>query len=174
MFKILFLLFIVMPIVEITVLMNVGNVIGVLPTIALVLLTAWVGAAMVRQQGLATLQSVQLKVAAGQVPSDEIIAAMLLLIAGVMLLTPGFITDGLGLLLLWPVSRGALVRFVQKHMVSAKTNKSSFIYTSFHQANDLQQNPFSASVEHQTFSDKHHASEVKKDNTIDGEFERKE
>lgn len=174
MFKILFLLFIVMPIVEITVLMSVGTMIGVLPTIALVILTAWIGAAMVRQQGLATYQSVQLKVAAGQVPSDEIIAAMLLLVAGVMLLTPGFITDGIGLLLLWPVSRGAIVRALQKHMVSAQMNQSSFIYSSFRQTNDPQQSPFSGSVENKEFLEKHQANDAQRDNSIDGEFERKD
>lgn len=174
MFKVLFLLFIVMPIVEITVLMNVGTVIGVLPTIALVLFTAWVGAAMVRQQGMATYQSVQQKLAAGQVPSDEIIAALLLLVAGVMLLTPGFITDGMGLLLLWPVSRRALVNAVQKHMVSAQSNRSSFIYTNFQQHQDNQQDPFSNSVENHEFLNSHQKNHQKPNDSIDGEFERKD
>ncbi|WP_371186942.1 FxsA family protein [Thalassotalea maritima] len=131
MFKVLFLLFVIMPIIEIMVLMNVGALIGVLPTIILVIITAWLGAGMVRQQGLATYQSVQHKLAAGQMPSDEIIAALLLLVAGVLLLTPGFITDGFGLALLWPVSRQAIVKIIQKQLLKSQQNGTTFFYSSY-------------------------------------------
>lgn len=162
MFKVLFLLFIAMPIVEIMVLMKVGSIFGALPTIALVILTAWAGAAMVRQQGLATFQSVQGKLSQGEIPSDEIIAALLLLVAGVMLLTPGFITDSFGLLLLWPVSRAKIVRMVQKHFVVAQSRRGQvfegqFTSHSFHQETSFEE----PKVEHTN-------------KTIDGEFERKD
>ena len=173
MFKVLFLLFIVMPIVEIMVLMNVGSSIGALPTIGIVILTAWIGAAMVRQQGMATYQSVQNKLAQGQVPSDEIIAAMLLLVAGVLLLTPGFITDGFGLLLLWPVSRAVMVKAVQAQMAKSKANPnqgSTFFYSNFQQSNK-QQSPFTDIDEN---SATHHINDNKSKQTIDGEFERKD
>ncbi|WOH36994.1 FxsA family protein [Thalassotalea fonticola] len=173
MFKVLFLLFIVMPIVEIMVLMNVGSLIGALPTIAIVILTAWVGAAMVRQQGMATYQSVQNKLAQGQVPSDEIIAAMLLLVAGVLLLTPGFITDGFGLLLLWPASRGVMVKAVQQQMAKSKASGAqggAFFYSNFQQSNH-QQPPFSDIEENQHAT---HINDNKDKQTIDGEFERKD
>ncbi|QBY03903.1 FxsA family protein [Thalassotalea sp. HSM 43] len=138
MFRVLFLLFIIMPIIEIMVLMNVGALIGALPTIVLVIVTAWLGAKMVRQQGLATYQSVQHKLAQGQMPSDEIIAALLLLVAGVLLLTPGFITDGFGLALLWPVSRGAIVKLVQQQLAKSQKNGSAFFYTNVNQQQDFQ------------------------------------
>ena len=173
MFKVLFLLFIVMPIVEIMVLMNVGSLIGALPTIGIVILTAWIGAAMVRQQGMATYQSVQNKLAQGQIPSDEIIAAMLLLVAGVLLLTPGFITDGFGLLLLWPVSRAVMVKAVQAQMAKSKANQnqsSTFFYSNFQQSNH-QQTPFSDIDEP---ASSHHINDGKSNQTIDGEFERKD
>ncbi|TRX53146.1 FxsA family protein [Thalassomonas sp. M1454] len=162
MFKVLFLLFIAMPIVEIMVLMKVGSIFGVLPTIALVILTAWAGAAMVRQQGLATFQSVQGKLNQGELPSDEIVAALLLLVAGVMLLTPGFITDGFGLLLLWPVSRAKIVKMLQKHFVVAQSRRGNVFEGQFTSHSFHQQSSFD---EPKVSHDKH---------TIDGEFERKE
>ena len=146
MFKVLFLLFVIMPIIEIMVLMNVGALIGALPTIGLVIITAWLGAGMVRQQGLATYQSVQSKLAQGQMPSDEIIAALLLLVAGVLLVTPGFVTDIFGLLLLWPTSRAAIVKVVQQQLKKAQKNQSAFFYTNIngsgfeqHQGQDFEQ-----------------------------------
>ena len=108
MFRLLFIFFIIIPIIEITVLMQVGAVLGVWPTIAIVILTAWVGAKYVRQQGIATLNSVQTKMAQGQMPSDEIVTGLVLLVAGVLLVTPGFVTDFLGLSLLIPAVRQAI------------------------------------------------------------------
>ncbi|OUS27966.1 hypothetical protein A9Q98_08810 [Thalassotalea sp. 42_200_T64] len=174
MFKVLLLLFIVMPIIEIMVLMNVGGLIGVLPTIVIVILTAWVGAAMVRQQGLATYQSVQYKLAQGQMPSDEIIAALLLLVAGVLLLTPGFITDGFGLLLLWPVSRAAIVKAVQKHLTASKTNHTSFFHGQFDQHQSGAQSQFSEDINSDQGFENRHIDSEKSGKTIDGEFERKD
>ena len=116
MFRILFALFIVVPIIEITVLMQVGALIGAWPTIAIVIISAWPGAKHVRQQGIATLQSVQTKMAQGEMPSGEIVTGLMLLVAGVLLVTPGFVTDAFGLLLLVPSVRQALANSVQKHI----------------------------------------------------------
>ena len=102
MFPVLFLLFVLVPIIEISVLIQVGSVIGTWPTIAIVILTAWLGAKFVKQQGIATLRNVQEKSARGEVPSEEIITGFLLLVAGVVLVTPGFVTDAIGLSLLVP------------------------------------------------------------------------
>lgn len=116
MFRILFSLFIIVPIIEITVLMQVGDLIGAWPTVAIVIISAWLGAKFVRQQGLATLQSVQTKMAQGDMPSSEIVTGLMLLVAGVLLVTPGFVTDVFGLSLLVPNVRKALANIVQKHM----------------------------------------------------------
>ena len=95
----LFLLFVIMPIMEIAVLIHVGDIIGGWNTVLLVILSAMIGAYLVKREGVATLAQAQVKIAQGQVPAEEIGAGLLLLIAGVLLVTPGFITDILGLLL---------------------------------------------------------------------------
>ncbi|GAA6171599.1 membrane protein FxsA [Colwellia sp. KU-HH00111] len=141
MFRILFALFIIVPIIEITVLMQVGELIGAWPTVAIVVISAWLGAKYVRQQGLATLQSVQAKMAQGEMPSSEIVTGLMLLVAGVLLVTPGFVTDIFGLSLLVPSIRQALARSVQAHIhtsqgagfgANAHFHSSSFTQTSGH------------------------------------------
>ena len=117
MFQVLFVLFIVIPIIEIAVLIQVGELLGLWPTIAIVITSAWLGAKYVRQQGLATMQSVQSKMAQGEMPSTEIVTGLMLLVAGVLLVTPGFVTDIFGLMLLIPQVRQAIAAMVQKHML---------------------------------------------------------
>ncbi|PID60084.1 MAG: hypothetical protein CSB44_11310 [Gammaproteobacteria bacterium] len=108
------LLFIIMPIVEIAVLLNVGSAIGWLPTIALVILTAVIGTQMLRQQGLSTLARARTKLDHGEMPADEVVEGMLLGVGGAMLLTPGFITDAFGFLCLIPPTRAWLARRVME------------------------------------------------------------
>ncbi|GAA5191464.1 FxsA family protein [Ferrimonas gelatinilytica] len=116
MFFPLFLLFVVVPVAEIYVLVSVGSVLGAFNTIALVLLTALLGASLVRSQGLATLMDVQQRLSRGEMPGQQIIEAMLLALAGVLLVTPGFVTDFFGLLILTPVTRAPIARYVMTHM----------------------------------------------------------
>jgi UPF0716 protein FxsA len=107
------LLFLVVPIVELYVLIRVGAVIGAIPTIGLTIVTAVLGAALVRIQGLAVLSRVREAVDRGDVPAIEMLDGALLLAAGFTLLLPGFFTDALGLLLLVPPLRRQVVsRFV--------------------------------------------------------------
>jgi UPF0716 protein FxsA len=101
----LFLAFTLIPICEIYILMSVGAQIGVLPSIALVILTGILGAALARSQGRQTLWRMQDTFRQGMVPGDELLNALLIAIAGVVLLTPGFLTDAVGLLLLIPFTR---------------------------------------------------------------------
>lgn len=112
----LFLLFVIMPIVEIAVLINVGEIIGGWNTVALVILSALVGAHLVRREGLTTMAKAQQKMQEGQMPAEELGAGLLLLIAGVLLVTPGFITDIFGLLLTLPYTRGKLAKIVMQNM----------------------------------------------------------
>jgi UPF0716 protein FxsA len=107
-FPIVFLLFLLVPLVEIYFLIVVGGIIGALPTVALVVLTAVIGAALARQQGLATLQRLQATLARGEPPAIEMLEGVLLLIGALLLLTPGFFTDALGFACLLPVTRRAL------------------------------------------------------------------
>ena len=168
MFKVLFLIFIVVPIIEIAVLMQVGTVLGVWPTIAIVVITAWLGAKNVKQQGIATLQSVQGKIATGEMPSDEIIAGLLLLVAGVLLVTPGFVTDIFGLSLLVPHFRQLLIKSVQQHLMTSKGNSSQ--HFSFHSQTFAQH-----SSSHNAAQDNlHDVGNARQGKTIDGEFEHKD
>lgn len=107
---ILFLLFLLVPMVEIYFLIKVGNIIGAIPTIGLVVFTALLGALLLRVQGWMTLQRARLSMAQGQLPATEMMEGVLLVFAGALLLTPGFVTDSIGFLLLVPPVRKALVR----------------------------------------------------------------
>jgi UPF0716 protein FxsA len=99
------LLFIVMPIVEIAILLRVGDALGWLPTLAIVVITAVLGTSMLRQQGMATLARARERMGAGQMPAQQLLEGVLLLIGGVLLLTPGFVTDAFGFACLIPLSR---------------------------------------------------------------------
>jgi UPF0716 protein FxsA len=103
--RFLFALFIAVPIVEMIVLIQVGQQIGALWTIALVLITAFIGINLLRHQGLATLSRANWRIQSGQIPAKEILEGILLAVGGALLLTPGFVTDGIGFLLLVPFTR---------------------------------------------------------------------
>lgn len=128
---ILFFIFIVVPVIEITVLIEVGEQLGAFTTVALVILTAAVGASLVRSQGLQTLMNAQKKMQQGEQPGQEVIEGVMLAIAGVMLVTPGFVTDFLGLILLLPFSRQffankLLARIIIKNMASQQPFNQGF------------------------------------------------
>lgn len=107
---VLFLLFLLVPMVEIYFLIKVGNVIGAIPTIGLVVFTALLGALLLRFQGWLTLQRTRLTMAQGQLPAMEMLEGVVLLFAGALLLTPGFVTDAVGFVLLLPALRRTLIR----------------------------------------------------------------
>jgi UPF0716 protein FxsA len=112
----LFFLFAVMPIIEIALLIEVGDRIGGWPTIGLVILTAAIGATLVRMQGVATLFQARRKLDMGQIPGQEMVEGLMLAIAGVLLVTPGFVTDAFGLLLVAPFSRPLIARWLLSKM----------------------------------------------------------
>ena len=105
----LFVLFVVVPIVELYVLVQVASWIGALPAIALVLLVSFAGLWLVKREGLSVARRVQTKLAQGEAPATDMVNGLLILIAGALLVFPGFVTALAGLLLLFPPSR-ALVR----------------------------------------------------------------
>ncbi|TBW59486.1 membrane protein FxsA [Marinobacter halodurans] len=125
----LFFAFIVLPIVEMVVLIKVGGIIGVLPTIGLVLLTAVVGAALLRQQGLATLFRANQRLNSGELPAREVAEGLILAVGGALLLTPGFVTDTIGFLCLLPWTRQMFASYALKRMVVAGSSRSSFHFT---------------------------------------------
>lgn len=109
--------FIVIPIVEMVILIEVGGIIGALPTVGLVLLTAVIGAAMLRQQGAATLLRANQRMASGELPAQEMAEGILLAVGGALLLTPGFVTDTVGFACLIPFTRKWLTSYVVNRMV---------------------------------------------------------
>lgn len=115
-FPVLLLLFLLVPLVEIYLLIKIGGVIGALPTVMLVVLTAVLGAALARYQGLATLQRLQATIARGEAPAIEMFEGVLLLVGALLLLTPGFLTDLLGFACLLPLTRRALAFWLLKRV----------------------------------------------------------
>lgn len=116
--RFLFLLFIVVPIAEMFVLIKVGSAIGALPTILLVCLTAFIGVVLLRQQGFSALARAQQRMQGGQLPAAELITGVCLAAGGAMLLTPGFITDTFGFMLLIPATRHALLALLKPRFAS--------------------------------------------------------
>ncbi len=108
MFRILFLLFLTVPLVEIYFLIEVGQEIGALTTILLCILTAAIGAILLKIQGILTLMRAREKLRLGEIPADNLLEGLILLVAAVLLLTPGFITDVIGFLCLVPSLRSML------------------------------------------------------------------
>jgi len=103
--RILFSLFIVIPILEMVLLIKVGSIIGAIPTVGLVLLTAMIGITLLRQQGFETLNRLQSRLAQGEIPGTELVEGAMLLVGGALLLTPGFFTDAVGFVCLLPFFR---------------------------------------------------------------------
>jgi len=109
-FQILLLLFLCVPILEIYLLIQVGSQVGAFYTVVLVVGTAVLGAALIRSQGLQTLEKIKSSSSRGELPAVPLIEGLLLLIAGALLLTPGFFTDALGFLVVIPILRQQLAK----------------------------------------------------------------
>lgn len=109
----LFAVFVVVPAIEIALFIVVGEAIGVLPTVLLVFATAILGVGLARRQGFDTLQRLKTEMERDRVPGEEIGNAVVIVIAGMLLITPGFFTDTLGLLLFVPAVRRAMWRWLR-------------------------------------------------------------
>ena len=99
------IVFMLVPIAEMWILIEVGGWIGALPTIALVVVTATVGLSLLKRQGLSTLLSARQKMNEGSIPATELVSGVMLAVGGALLLTPGFVTDAVGFVLLIPQTR---------------------------------------------------------------------
>ncbi|WP_029408121.1 FxsA family protein [Thiomicrorhabdus sp. Milos-T2] len=156
--RILFLLLFVVPLIELYFLIQVGNVIGALPTILLTIFTAVLGVFLIRSQGMATLQNAQLEMAAGKSPQGSMLEGVFIFFGGVFLFFPGLITDSIGLLFLVPLIR----RFLIKQTLKGMQTSSRYRYQS------------EESVYEGEWAEKPEqpAKAIKKD-VIDGEFKEK-
>jgi UPF0716 protein FxsA len=113
-FTVLLFLFITMPILEIMVLFKVYNAIGSMETIALVVLTGFIGATLARAQGMMIVTEIQRDLREGRVPAPRVLDGMMVIIAGVLLITPGLITDTAGFLLLVPIVRAEVRMWLKR------------------------------------------------------------
>lgn len=112
----LFLLFAVVPILELALLLEVGRRIGVFPTVLLVLITAAAGAWLARREGGRTWRSMRSEMRSGRMPASGLLHGAAIFAGGLLLLTPGLITDALGFALLLPPTRAAILRGVQRRL----------------------------------------------------------
>jgi UPF0716 protein FxsA len=119
----LVLLFVVVPLAELAVIIKVGSWLGVGETLGLLLLISVLGAWLVKRQGIGVIRRIQSQVNAGQVPGVELVDGALLLIAGTLLLVPGFITDAIGLLLLVPPVRLGIRRLARRRLTRRVTRR---------------------------------------------------
>ena len=111
---ILALAFFVVPIVELAVIIQIGSAIGVLNTIGLLVLSGILGAWLMKREGLGVVRRVQRALSEGRVPGSELIDGFLILFGGALMLTPGFVSDGVGMLLLLPPVRILVRRVVRR------------------------------------------------------------
>lgn len=121
MVAVLFALFIVVPFIELYVILQIGREIGAVWTIALLIFMSVAGAALVKREGFGVLRRAQQRMEAGQVPGRELVDGVMILFAGALLLTPGFLSDVVGILLLLPpirvTLRAAAIRALRKRVV---------------------------------------------------------
>ena len=145
----LFPIFVVVTLAEIYVLVSVGQAIGGLSTVLLVVITAFIGSSLLRQQGWSTMAKAQQSMSEGRTPAMEMMEGVVILVSGILLLTPGFLTDALGLLGLMPWSRSYFINhFLEKNAERV-----------FKQRNSVFINRTNSS-----------AKKSNKDDTIEGEF----
>lgn len=152
------LLFIIIPLLELYLIIKVGSYIGALWTVIIVIMTAIIGVNLLRMQGLSTLKRAQQNMAQGVMPAMEMLEGLALAVGGALLITPGFLTDTLGLICLIPVTRRAIIRAI---MARASVQAYGF-------QRPPGQPPF---ADHPSDRSRNESGEGR---TIEGEFHRKE
>jgi UPF0716 protein FxsA len=129
MFLRLFLLFTCIPLVELYLLLKIGSVIGAVNTILLVIITGVLGAYLAQQEGLRTLDRIRALMAQGEMPGEPLIDALLILVAGFVLITPGILTDLLGFLLLIPGTRAPIRGWIRGRLERKFASGNAAVYT---------------------------------------------
>lgn len=110
----LFAVFLIVPIIELMLLLTIGAQIGIWATLGIIIATALLGASLAQQEGLKTWWRFQEKLASGAFPNEELLDGLMILVAGAVLLTPGFLTDTIGFILLIPGSRRAVKGWLRR------------------------------------------------------------
>ena len=127
MFRILLLFIIIVPALEIALLLLSGRTLGLIPTVLLIIGTGILGAWLARKEGAETIQKVNRQMQTGQMPGDAILDGLCILVGGVVLLTPGFITDAVGFLLLIPATRKPFKKWIKKFL-ERRINNGQFMF----------------------------------------------
>jgi UPF0716 protein FxsA len=122
----LILLFVGVPLIELYLLLKIGTVMGAGPTIGLVLLTGFSGAYLAKTQGIATWNTIQMELSEGRMPGDKLLDGLMIFAGGATLLTPGFLTDILGLCLLIPVTRAPIKKWLTYRFKNRIQDSSDF------------------------------------------------
>lgn len=110
----LFAVFLIVPIIELVLLLTIGAQIGIWATLGIIIATALLGASLAQQEGLKTWWRFQEKLSSGAFPNEELLDGLMILVAGAVLLTPGFLTDTIGFVLLIPGSRRAIKDWLKR------------------------------------------------------------
>ncbi len=120
----LFLCFTLIPVIELYLLIQVGTAIGGINTIFIVIISGFLGAWLARLEGMNTMMKLRMNLQQGLMPAEELIDAVIIFGAGIVLITPGLITDIFGLLLLWPVTRNKFKQIIRKKFDEMKLSGS--------------------------------------------------
>ncbi len=127
----LILLFTLVPLLELVLLLKVGQLMGVIWTIGIVVITGITGACLARLQGFLTLRRIEQELNSGRMPADQMFDGVLIFLSGILLLTPGFVTDILGFLGLIPISRTLLKEFLKRKFRKMLDDDRVITITSF-------------------------------------------
>lgn len=123
----LIIIFIVLPAIEISLFLWTGSELGILPVAMIIILTGIIGIALVKKQGLETWRRAQLSMYHNEVPAEEIVDGICIIVGGIFLLTPGFFTDTLGFLLVIPFTRKPF-KYIIKTYVMKKMAEGKFLF----------------------------------------------
>lgn len=173
MFGLLFLLFTLVPAIEIFLFIEIGGQIGAMNTFAIVLLTGVAGAALAKTQGMLILFNIQKDLAHGKIPANQFIHGLLVFGGGLLLLTPGFLTDVLGLSMVAPFTRflyiGFMKQFFKKSIQSGNVN---FKFYNFSSKSGFESHDFSQRQDQ--FQNSHQGQSIDKENIIEADFTKKD
>lgn len=136
MFFRLLALFVLVPVVELALLIRLGEIIGLWPTLAIIVLTGIAGSALAKQQGFSTLQRIQSRMSRGEMPGTELIDGLIILIAGAFLLTPGVLTDVVGFVGLLPFTRPLVRKWIVRQFKKRESTNFRFFWTEYGTRNE--------------------------------------
>lgn len=140
MFFRLFLIFTIIPVIELYLLIKIGSVIGALPTVSVILFTGALGAYMAKREGLQVIYELQATVNQGRIPGSQILHGILILVGAIALVTPGFLTDIIGFTLIFPTTRRFYLQFLLKFIAYKVSQGQLKFYSNIQNDSNYNQN----------------------------------